>query len=75
MLQLFRVTRRVLFRFRIEKGPKVAEVEVTMPDGTKKTQEIFNDTALGYDARGTEVARVTIEEPTWVRGKEHLNSI
>jgi len=65
----------VLFRFEVEEGPKVGEVEVTMPDGTKKTQELFNDTARGFDAKGTEVARVTIEEPTWQNPKEHLNSI
>jgi nitrate reductase beta subunit len=75
VLQLFRATQRVLFRFEIEEGPKVAEVEVTMPDGKKKTQEIFNDTARGFDANGKEVACVTIEEPTWERPKEHLNSI
>ena len=45
------------------------------PTASKKTQEIFNDTARGFDAAGTEVARVTIEEPTWERPKEHLNSI
>jgi len=75
VLQLFRATQRVLFRFEVEEGPKVGEVEVTMPDGTKKTQELFNDTARGFDAKGTEVARVTIEEPTWQNPKEHLNSI
>ena len=44
------------------------EVEVTMPDGKKKTQVLFNDTARGFDAKGKEVARVTIEEPTWEGG-------
>ncbi len=75
VLQLFRATQQILFRFEVKKGPKVAEVEVTMPDGKKKTQELFNDTARGFDAKGKEVARVTIEEPTWKRPKEHLNSI
>ena len=75
VLQLFRATQQVLFRFEVKKGPKVAEVEVTMPGGEKKTQELFNDTALGFDVQDKEVARVTIEEPTWERPKEHLNSI
>jgi nitrate reductase beta subunit len=75
VLQLFRATQQILFRFEIKKGPKVAEVEVTMPNGTKKTQELFNDTACGFNAAGKEVVRVTVEEPTWERPKEHLNSI
>ena len=37
VLQLFRANRQIVFRFEIEKGPKVGEVEVTMPDG--KTQD------------------------------------
>ena len=75
VLQLFRATQRILFRWELEKGPKVSETEVTLPDGSKRTQEIFNDTVRGFDARGREVACVTIEEPTWERPKEHLNSI
>ncbi len=75
VLQLFRVSRIVLFRFEIEKGPKVAEVEVTLPSGRKKTQTIYNDTVRGFDARGQEVVRVTVEEPTFERPSRHLNSI
>jgi nitrate reductase beta subunit len=75
VLQLFRATQQILFRFKIDKGPKVGEAEVTMPNGTKKTQELFNDTARGFNAAGKEVVRVTVEEPTWERSKEHLNSI
>ena len=44
VLQLFRAQREILFRFAFEKGPKVAEVEVSMPAGGTKTLEIFNDT-------------------------------
>jgi nitrate reductase beta subunit len=75
VLQLFRAQQQIIFQFKIEKGPKVAEVEVTMPDGKKKTQEIFNDTVLGYNKFGKEVVRITVEEPTFERDKAHLNSI
>ena len=54
---------------------KVAEHEVTMPNGTKKTQIIYNDTVIGYDRNKKEAVRITVEEPTFERSKEHLNSI
>ena len=75
VLQLFRASQKIIFKFKIEKGPKVGESEVTLPSGAKKTQEIFNDAVLGYDKAGTEVVRLTIQEPTFERGKEHVNSI
>jgi len=76
VLQLFRATRQIIFRFDIEKGPKVAEMEVTMPDGSTRTQEIYNDTVIGYNKLGREVVRITIEEPTFERPKAaHVNSI
>jgi nitrate reductase beta subunit len=76
VLQLFRASQQIIFRFQIVPGPKVAEVEVTMPDGTTKVQEIFNDTVLGFNKFDEEVVRVTVEEPTFERPSEqHVNSI
>ncbi len=76
VLQLFRTTQQIIFRFEIEQGPKVAEIEVTMPNGTTKAQEIFNDTVIGFNKFGQEVVRVTIEEPTFERPADiHVNSI
>ena len=75
LLQLFRVSQRIVFRFKLVEGPKVGESEVTLPNGTKKTLEIFNDTVIGYDANGRETVQLTIEEPTFERSKEHYNSI
>jgi nitrate reductase beta subunit len=47
-----------------------------MPNGAMKTQEIFNDTVLGFNKLGEEVVRVTVEEPTFERpSAEHVNSI
>ncbi len=76
VLQLFRANRKIIFDFKIEEGEKVAEFEVTMPNGEKKTQELFNDTVIGFKKAKQEVARVTIEEPTFERPAEaHVNSI
>jgi nitrate reductase beta subunit len=76
VLQLFRASQQIIFRFQIVPGPKVAEVEVTMPDGTTKVQEIFNDTVLGFNKFDEEVVRVTVEEPMFERPSEqHVNSI
>ncbi len=75
VLQLFRATQQIIFKFKIEKGSKVAEIETTLPSGEKKVQEIFNDTVIGYNKLEKEVVRVTVEEPTFERRKEHVNSI
>ncbi len=76
VMQLFRADRQILFRYEIKKGPKVAEVEVTLPSGKTKTQEIYNDTVLGFNKFNEEVVRVTIDEPTFERPADiHLNSI
>ncbi|MEO6810320.1 MAG: 4Fe-4S dicluster domain-containing protein [Isosphaeraceae bacterium] len=76
VFQLFRAQRQILFRYRIEKGPKVAEIPVVMPSGKEKIQEIFNDTIIGYNKHEKEVVRITIEEPIFERPKAlHLNSI
>jgi nitrate reductase beta subunit len=76
VLQLFRASQQIIFRFEIEEGEKVAEVEVTMPDGTSKVQEIFNDTVLGFNKNEEEVVRITVQEPTFERPAEaHVNSI
>jgi len=75
VLQLFRAQQQIIFRFKIEKGPKVAEIEVTMPSGKKQVQEIFNDTVIGYNKFDKEVVRITVEEPTFERSTEHVNSI
>jgi nitrate reductase beta subunit len=73
--QLFRASRTMLFGFKVEEGKKIGESEVTLPNGKKKTLELFNDTAIGYDAEDREVVRITVEEPIFERPKEHYNSI
>jgi nitrate reductase beta subunit len=76
VLQLFRAQRQVLFRFDIKEGPKIAEIPVLLPSGQERVQELFNDTVIGYNRQGKEVVRITIEEPTFERPREHhINSI
>ncbi|MCR4300073.1 MAG: 4Fe-4S dicluster domain-containing protein [Sulfuricaulis sp.] len=75
VLQLFRATQKVIFKFKIDKGKKVAEIENTLPSGKKAVQEIFNDTVIGYNKQGQEIVRITVEEPTFERPKNHVNSI
>src|SRR5262249_50458588 len=76
VLQLFRAQPQIIFRYEINKGPKVAEVSVRMPSGKEKIQEIFNDTVIGYNKFGKEVVRVTVEEPVIERSREkYANSI
>ena len=70
VLQLFRATQRILFKFKIEKGPKVRDVVI----GGKKWS-MYNDTVTGYDRAGNEVVRLSVLEPFHVRPKKYLNSI
>jgi nitrate reductase beta subunit len=70
VLQLFRATQQIITRFEIEEGEKVYE---TVIDG--KPWAMYNDTAIGYNQDGEEVARVKVEEPSYIRSDEHLNSI
>jgi len=70
VLQLFRATQRIIFKFKIEKGPKVRDVVI----GGKKWA-MYNDTVTGYDRAGNEVARLSVLEPFHVRPKKYLNSI
>jgi nitrate reductase beta subunit len=76
VLQLFRATQQIIFRYEIEEGEKVAEVETTLPSGESKVQEIFNDTVIGYNKLDEEVVRITVEEPVFERPADiHVNSI
>jgi nitrate reductase beta subunit len=76
VLQLFRAGQQIIFRYKVEPGKKVAEIEVTMPDGKTKVQEIFNDTVIGFNKLNEEVVRITVEEPTFERpAEQHVNSI
>ncbi len=70
VLQLFRRSNRIIFRYEIEKGPKVYEATLR---GRKIT--IYNDTVIAYGQDGKEIFRTTVEEPIYVRPDKHANSI
>lgn len=70
VLQLFRTTQKMIFRFEIEEGPLVREVEVN-----GKVWQMYNDTVIGFDAKGREAVRLSVVEPLHERPMERLNSI
>ena len=70
VLQLFRSQQKIVFRYEIEEGEKVSELNIN-----GKTREIFNDTVIGFDADGREATRISVMEPFHVRDAQYLNSI
>jgi nitrate reductase beta subunit len=60
----------MIFRFEIEEGPLVFETEVN-----GQPWQMFDDTVIGFDAKGREVARLSVVEPLHERPAERLNSI
>jgi nitrate reductase / nitrite oxidoreductase, beta subunit len=67
---LFRASQTMVFRFEIEEGPLVREAEIN-----GKPWQMYDDTVIGFDARGREVARLSVVEPLHERAAERLNSI
>jgi nitrate reductase beta subunit len=70
VLQLFRVQRKIIFRYEIIKGDKVREININ-----GRTREIFNDTIVGYDRKGREATRIAVMEPFHIRDSKYPNSI
>ena len=70
VLNLFRRSNRIIFRYEIKEGPKVYEATLR---GKKIT--LYNDTAIAYGQDGKEIFRTTVEEPLHVRPPAHANSI
>ena len=70
VLQLFRRSQEIVFRYEIKEGPKVYEREVR---GRKF--ELFNDTVIAYGKDDQEIFRTTVEEPLIQRPDKHPNSI
>jgi len=70
VLQLFRKSNMIIFSYKIEQGPKVYERDV---DG--KHFEMYDDTVIAYGKEGQELFRTNVEEPVYVRGPQHANSI
>ena len=70
VMQLFRRSQEIVFRYELLKGPKVYEREVR---GRKF--ELFNDTVVAYGKDDQEIFRTTVEEPLIQRPDKHPNSI
>jgi nitrate reductase beta subunit len=70
VLQLFRRSNKIIFRYEIEPGPKVYEAGVG-----GRAVELYNDTVIAFGKNGKELFRTTIEEPLHVRPAQHANSI
>ncbi len=70
VLALFRATQKIVFRYEIIEGPKVFERTIN-----GKKWSMYNDTIVGFSKGGKEIARVSVEEPKYVRPDKHYNSI
>ena len=70
VMQLFRATQQIIFRYEIIQGPKV--FETTIRD---RKWETYNDTVVGYGKDDQEVCRVSVEETMYIRPQKHYNSI
>ena len=75
ILQLFRAQREVIYKYQIKKGPIIYEKKVTLSDGSQRGLHIYNDTVIGYNDKGKECVRTTVEEPMYERPNTHFNSI
>ena len=70
VLQLFRTTQKIIFRYEIEEGPLVYETEVN-----GKPWSMYDDTVIGFDADDKEAVRLSVVEPIHERPAERQNSI
>lgn len=70
VLQLFRRSNLIIYRYEIEEGPKVYEGELH-----GKPYTLYNDTVIAFGRDGQEIFRTTVEEPVHVRPAKHPNSI
>ena len=70
VLQLFRASQKIIFRYEIEEGEKVLDGEVN-----GRAFELFNDTVIGFDKQGNEAVRLSVQEPFHVRSEQYQNSI
>jgi nitrate reductase beta subunit len=70
VLQLFRRSHLIIFRYEVKEGPKIYETTLR---GRKLT--VYNDTSIAYGQNGKEIFRTTVEEPIYVRPSKHANTI
>src|SRR5919201_564134 len=68
VLQLWRASQQIIFRYDVIPGPKVFETQIH-----GKRFEMYNDTVLGFNKSGKEVARIQVEETIYIRPAERVN--
>jgi nitrate reductase beta subunit len=67
VLQLWRASQQIIFRYDVIPGPKVFETQI---HGRKF--EMYNDTVLAFNKSGKEIIRIQVEEPIYVRPAERI---
>ncbi|MCK6470104.1 MAG: nitrate oxidoreductase subunit beta [Planctomycetes bacterium] len=70
VLQLFRRSNRIIFKYKVEKGPKVYERKIN-----DKVFTMFDDTITAFGKDGKPIFTTKVEEPVVVRPEKHANSI
>jgi nitrate reductase beta subunit len=70
VLQLFRRSNRIIYRYELREGPKLYETSL---QGRPFT--VYDDTVIAYGRDGDEIFRTKVEEPVVVRPRTHQNSI
>ena len=70
VMQLFRRSQEIVFRYEIQEGEKAYETKVR---GEKFT--MYNDTVIAYRENGDEIFRTDVEEPVIVRPAERSNAV
>src|SRR3990170_1345659 len=70
VLQLFRATQQIIFRYEIEEGEKIVDTEIN-----GRRFEMYNDTVIGFNSQGNEIVRLSVAEPFHVRPDQYQNSI
>jgi len=70
VLQLFRATQQIIFKYEIIEGPKVFETTIN-----GRNWEMYNDTVIGFGKDDQELCRLTVEEVQFTRPAGRPNSI
>lgn len=70
VLQLFRRSQEIVFRYEIKEGPKIFESTIH-----GKPFALYDDTVIAFGEDGNEIFRTNVEEPIHVRPKERTNAV
>jgi len=70
VLQLFRRSQMIIFRYEFKEGPKKFETTIR-----GKPFTLYDDTVIAYGRDGQELFRTTVEEPIHVRPDKYVNAL